>query len=98
MLGEHSDVVDRFGSLPISHLERRRRSQPHWLIAGIDDETDLTHLTFRMSEIDAYMTFRSSTAKPTWSLSKIGSGRLMREAASLSPLDSDQSDKRQREQ
>jgi hypothetical protein len=34
MLGQHSDVVDRFGSLPIGDLERGGNGQPHRLIAG----------------------------------------------------------------
>jgi hypothetical protein len=44
MLGQHSDVVDGFGCLLIGDLERGGNGEAHRLIAGVDDEADLTHL------------------------------------------------------
>ena len=62
ILGQHSDVVDGFGCLLIGDLERGGNGEAHRPIARGDDEADLC---LRMSEIDAYMTFRSPAAKPT---------------------------------
>jgi hypothetical protein len=35
MLGQHSDFVDPFGSLPIGDLERGGNGRPQRLIAGV---------------------------------------------------------------
>src|SRR6266481_6601787 len=61
MLGQHSDVVDGFGCLPIGDLERGGNGEAHRQIAGGDDEADLTHLASACPKLTAGSTGRRNT-------------------------------------